>query len=66
MYSNQIKLIRKQKGITLAELSDITGISSGYLCHLEKGSRKNPSLSIMEKIAKALNKNISEVFFLQK
>ena len=66
MYNNQIKIIRRQKGITLAVLSDITGISVGYLCHLEKGSRKNPSLSIMEKIAKALNKNVSEVFFFQK
>lgn len=64
MYSNKIKIIRKQKGITLDELSHLTGISSGYLCHLENGSRKNPSLSVMEKIAKALNRNITEVFFI--
>lgn len=64
MYSNKIKIIRKQKGITLDELSHLSGISSGYLCHLENGSRKNPSLSVMEKIAKALNRNVTEVFFI--
>lgn len=64
MYNNKIKIIRKQNGITLDELSKLTGISSGYLCHLEKGSRKNPSLSVMEKISKALNRDITEIFFI--
>ena len=63
MCNNQIKFIRKQKGITLLQLSNYTGISVGYLCHLENGSRKNPSLEIMEKISKALNKTIAEIFF---
>ena len=39
------------------------GISIGYLCHLEKGTRKNPSTNIMEKVAKLLGKNIAEIFF---
>ena len=49
--------------MTLEEMSKIVGISTGYLCHLEKGTRENPSTSIMEKIAKTLNKTIVEVFF---
>lgn len=65
MRKNRIKIIRQQKDITLAELSKLTGISAGYLCHLEKGSRKNPSLEVMEKIANALNKSVAEVFFMQ-
>ena len=65
MLKNKIKILRNQKGITLDELSHLTGISSGYLCHLEKGSRSNPSLEVMEKIAKALNKSVAEVFFIQ-
>ncbi len=64
MYCNQIKKIREEKGMTLLELSDLSGISVGYICHLEKGSRKNPSLGVMEKIAKALNKTIADVFFV--
>jgi len=64
MYNNQIKKIRQEKGITLVKLSEMSGVSIGYLCHLEKGSRKNPSIEIMEKISKALNKSITEIFFI--
>ena len=64
MYKNQIEKIRKEKGITLVKLSEISGVSVGYLCHLEKGSRKNPSIGIMEKISKALSKSITEIFFI--
>ena len=61
---NNIKKIRTEKQMTLLELSRLTGISVGYLCHLERGSRSNPSLDKMEKISKALNEKISKVFLL--
>lgn len=64
--SNNIKKFRKEQGYTLIELANKVGISSGYLCHLENGSRKNPSINIMEKIAVALNKSIAEIFFSAK
>lgn len=65
MINNRIKIIRKEKGMTLNKLSDLSKVSTGYLCHLEVGTRKNPSFEVMEKIAKALNKSINEVFFIQ-
>lgn len=64
MYKNKLKYIREEKGITLLQLSKVSGISVGYLCHLEKGTRNNPSLEVMEKISNALNKTVSEVFFV--
>lgn len=64
MYKNKIEKIRKEKGITLQKLAELSNISAGYLCHLEKGSRNNPSLEVMKRIAKALNKSVTEVFFL--
>ena len=64
MYNNQVKKLREEKGMTLVKLSEISGVSVGYLCHLEKGSRKNPSIGIMEKISKALNKSIADIFFI--
>ena len=64
MYLNQVKKTRKEKGITLVELSKLSGVSVGYLCHLENGTRKNPSIKIMEKVSKALNKSIPEIFFM--
>lgn len=62
MSYNYINKIRKEKGITLSELSTRSGVSVGYLCHLEKGTRKNPSLEVMERIAESLGKTITEIF----
>ena len=40
MYKNKIKIYRLEQGMTLRTLAEKTGISAGYLCHLEKGTRK--------------------------
>lgn len=63
MYYNKLRKIRKDKGMTLKKLSELSGVSMGYLCHLEQGSRRNPSIEKMERIAKALDKTIFEIFF---
>lgn len=65
MYYNKLKLLRLERGMTLEELAKKSGVSAGYLCHLENGSRAHPSIEIMEKIAKSLNKTIFEIFFNQ-
>ena len=65
MYQNRMKKIRKEKGITLTDISIKTGISVGYLSHLEKGTRKNPSIEMMDKIAKVLEKSVFDVFFTE-
>lgn len=63
MQGNSIKKYRKDQGLNLEEMSKKIGISTGYLCHLENGTRKNPSIEVMEKISKALEKTIAEIFF---
>ena len=63
MSTNNLTKIRKTKNLTIKELSDLSGVSMGYICHLEKGSRKNPSIYVMEKIAKALGEPIIKIFF---
>ena len=63
MYKNEIRKYRKEKGMTMKEMAEKCGISIGYLSHLEKGSRDNPSKEVMENIAVVLNKSIAEVFF---
>lgn len=63
MYKNKIKKYRKEKNMKLKEIADKSGISVGYLSHLENGSRVNPSREVMESISLALNKSITEVFF---
>lgn len=45
---------RKEAGLTQAELSKKTGISQADISRLENGTR-NPSLALLNRIAKALN-----------
>ncbi len=63
MYTNKLKFIRKSENMTIQELSEKSGVSMGYICHLERGTRKNPSKEIMEKIAVALKRTVTEIFF---
>lgn len=63
MYNNKIKRFRESKNMTLKELANRVGISVGYLSHLERGSRSNPSKEVMERIADALDSSIPEIFF---
>ena len=63
MYNNKIKQFREEKGLTMKEVAKQCDISVGYLCHLERGNRANPSTEVMEKIANALGKTIPEIFF---
>lgn len=63
MYKNKIKKYRQEKGLRLKDVADKSGVSVGYLSHLENGSRANPSREVMENISLVLNKTIPEVFF---
>ena len=60
--NNNIRQIRINKGMSLKELAYHTNLSSGYLSHLERGSRNNPSYKTMVKICEVLDKNLYEVF----
>lgn len=59
---NNIKEIREQQGISQERLAELSKLSVGYICHLERGSRKNPTYNTMLKISKALNKAVGDVF----
>ena len=63
MNNFKLKKIREQKGLTIEKLAELADISAGYLCHLENGSRSNPSITVMTNIAKALDVDIAEIFF---
>jgi transcriptional regulator with XRE-family HTH domain len=57
----KIKNIRENKGITLQELSKITGYSSAILSQIEN-HLESPSLGTLFKIAKALEVDIGTFF----
>lgn len=52
---------RKSAGMTQTELSEKSGISQGDISRLENGSR-NPSVAVLERIAKALNTTLKIEF----
>ena len=59
---NKIKYYRMKKGYKLSDVAQMVGISEGYLCHLERGTRDNPSYKIMQKISLVLGEDISKIF----
>jgi len=57
----RILYLRKQKGWSQEDLSLEADINKNYICDLENG-RRNPSLEIIERLAKAFGISISELF----
>ena len=56
-----IRRIRKDRGITQEALAHEAGLNRAYIGYIERGERK-PSVETLEKIAKALNVRIFELF----
>ena len=53
-FGTWLKSARKQKGYSLKELENRSGVTSSYIHRIEKGARKTPSIPITEKLAVAL------------
>lgn len=52
-----IRRIRKERGLTLKQLGEMVGVSESYIRAYESG-RRNPKLKSLEKLAKALAVNV--------
>jgi transcriptional regulator with XRE-family HTH domain len=60
-FGNKIKALREQKEYSIEYLANIANIDRTYISDIEKGKR-NVSLLIIEKLSKALEVNIQELF----
>jgi len=56
-----IQRLRDEKGMTQRDLAAAAKVTPGYIAQLEMGLRKNPSLDVLKKIAKALGVTVSEL-----
>lgn len=56
-----LKEKRKERNLTLAQLSDRTGISTTHINDIENNI-KEPSLSMMVRIAKALDLKVEDLY----
>lgn len=58
---NRIRQTRTQKGITLQELAERSGLSKGFICQLEN-DKASPSLQALEKLSTGLSVPIAYLF----
>jgi transcriptional regulator with XRE-family HTH domain len=56
----RLKAIRERRGLTQEQLAEKSGVSRTYLARLETG-RQDPTLSTLEKLAKALGVKVGRL-----
>ena len=61
---NRVKEFRKEKGLTIQELADRTGISRVYLNQIENGNVDNIGTKTLVSIAKSLDKKVEDILIL--
>ena len=54
----QLRAAREARGLSLAELTELTGIDRSALSKLESGQRPNPTLSTLVRYAEAVGKQL--------
>lgn len=57
----KIQKVRKQKGLTQAQLAELLNLSTNFIGYIERGVQA-PSLSTLGKIAEALGVNVGMLF----
>ena len=58
----KINQFRKEKGLTIKDFSEMSGISTALVSQLERGIG-NPTLSVLRQICRTLETSMSSLFF---
>jgi transcriptional regulator with XRE-family HTH domain len=56
-----LKTLREAKGLTQVELAKKARIGQGYLAQLEGGVKKNPSLAVLKRLARAVGVSVEQL-----
>jgi transcriptional regulator with XRE-family HTH domain len=56
-----LKTLREEKGLTQVDLANKAKVERTYIVKLESGDKKNPSLDILKKLAKALGVPVTDL-----
>lgn len=59
-FGRNVRRIRLEKGVTIEALANDVGLSYSYVGELQRGKR-NPTLKVVERIAKSLGVNPTEL-----
>ena len=60
-FGRVVKALRTSNDMTLRELAARAKIPPGYLSELEAGKKKNPSLDVLERLARALGVPVGQL-----
>lgn len=62
MIGDNIRKIRELKGLSINALAKMSKMSAGYLSDIEKNNKTNPTIELLEKIAKALGVQVEDFY----
>lgn len=54
-FGEKLRKLRKEKGLTIRKLGELSGVAHSYLSQVETGKRGIPKVETLEKIAAGLN-----------
>lgn len=60
-----LRRLRKERNVTQEDFATDSGFDRGYISGVERGVR-NPSALVLDRIAKALEVDVAELFDLEK
>jgi transcriptional regulator with XRE-family HTH domain len=63
MLGENIRKIRKDKGISQDKLSKLADVTHTTLAKIESGVNTNPTINTLQKIAKALDVKVDELLY---
>ncbi len=49
-----LRILRKQRSLTVKKLAEISGVAERYIYMLEHGKKDNPTLHVLRQLGKAL------------
>ncbi len=56
-----LKALREGRGLNQVELAKKAKVTTAYISLLEAGKKKNPSLAVLQRLAKALGVPVTEL-----
>ena len=59
----KLNALRKDKGLTLEKLAELSGLSKSYICELENRESQRPSAEKLNALGKVLG--VDSVFFIE-
>jgi XRE family transcriptional regulator, master regulator for biofilm formation len=58
-FGTVLKTLREEKGLTQGTVAQRAKVTKPYLSQLETGARKNPSVPVLKRLAKALGVTVT-------